>query len=173
MSSSLPVYVEYFIQERLGYQLTYILERVPLLGDHSSLEIEELSKNGFSIGFGQKLYRFNRKEYGMLYGMWDIRYKNLEYKTKTDPELRENIDDTFVSMFNHQMELTFMIGDRMLKSPKVHGPTFDIYMGLGIGYRVQNKGHNDNEYYNSLFSSINNNQWYLPVRFGFSFGYLF
>jgi hypothetical protein len=59
-----------------------------------------------------------------------------------------------------------------LSDQRLPGITFDIYVGIGVGYRMyQYNWSGKVPEYESLFLSVTKSPIAFPVRFGFTFGY--
>ena len=71
------------------------------------------------------------------------------------------------------LEYTWLLGNRLIGDLSSPGFTFDISVGLGVGYRQVHQSFSDIQVYNDLFSQVKTEPWYIPARFQFSFGYLF
>ena len=71
-------------------------------------------------------------------------------------------------------EFAMMFGNRMVRNFKHNSLTFEMYVGLGIGYRTFRKNYDiSNEYFDSLYNNTSQSPVFLPVRLGFSIGYFF
>lgn len=173
VNSRLPIYIEYYIQERLGFNFQQAYINDPFFSNHNKASYEDITLSGFSFSVSERLYRRNR-DYGMLYGAFGLQYNNLKYTAKPLPAQQEAPNDSKLNLTNHEMELLFYFGDRIVNRPDRRGPTFDVYLATGIGYRFQDTDFNtSSSYYDSLFSDIDKKGVYLPIHVGLSFGYLF
>jgi hypothetical protein len=66
-----------------------------------------------------------------------------------------------------------MFGDRLLKNYARKGWTLDLFMGIGVGYRGYKKNYENNPDFDKAFDSVNKQALTIPIRIGFSAGYLF
>jgi len=172
VDNQIPIYFEYYIQERLGTNLSYSLTRFPYFVNHRLSGPEEVTLSGFSASIGERLYSLNR-DIGMLFVGIGFQFNTNKYSSKPDVNNPgfDGKKDLFVK--NNEFELLVSIGDRILRLPYRKGPTFDVYLASGIGYRDQTRNFENNSYYNSLFSNIKSTKLYIPIHIGLSFGYLF
>lgn len=153
-----PVSLEYYYQERLGFEVSYSLLRDPFFREPSGF-----SKRGFSAYFRQKLYQKDQDN-GMFYWGQELRFTSLDY-------FSSDINSVPSSFHTNEKlyEFSLIFGDRLLRDARKRGWTIDIYAGLGIGYRDithHNAGTN-------VFPGLNTRRFTVPFRFGLSAGYLF
>lgn len=173
VNDRLPIYIEYYIQERLGYNFQQAYIHDPFFSNHGKAGYEDLTLKGLTFSVSERLYRRNR-DYGMLYGGFGVQYNNLKYTSKPLPSEKELPNDSELNLTNHEMELLLYVGDRIVNRPDRRGPTFDIYLAMGIAYRYQDNDYNTaNNYYSSLFNDIDKQGFYIPIHVGLSIGYLF
>jgi hypothetical protein len=71
------------------------------------------------------------------------------------------------------IEYSVLLGDRIIKDSRKKGFTLDVFVGLGIGYRMLSKDWPDsNKQYVNTFSSVNSSDFKVPFRLGFTIGYV-
>jgi antitoxin component YwqK of YwqJK toxin-antitoxin module len=162
----LPISLEYYIQERLGFEVNFTFYRSPLLGRHSSLPHGIEYTQGFSSYLRQKLYQRD-KDYGMIYWAQEIRYTFIDHYVNTnDYGLLNNRESVYSA--------SIIFGDRLLKDAKKRGWTADLFGGIGIGYREIKKNYQSSVLKDAYFSSLNTSKIAFPIiRIGVSVGYLF
>ncbi len=172
--NTLPIYLEFYNQERLGLEFNYTLIRKPFFVQHQLSEPDKLFSNGYSASFKHKFYAKVKDNKGMRYFAYEIRYKNIDYKgTVSDTNLNGVEQKLLLQSKEKTYEVTALFGDRLMQHYDRDGFTFDIFLGIGIGYRDYSKNFDSNQDKNDLFQSIRKDKIYIPVRFGFSFGYAF
>lgn len=171
VNGELPIYLEYYYQERLGYQLSYTLIRRPFFQNISNLDEGAIITRGFSVDLTQKFYSRNT-DLGMLYFAHQFRYRDLNYKTSLMDTT--NIREVLTPKATERgYEYVITVGNRIMEQVDYNGFTFDIYIGLGIGYRDFRESKTTNVQIREAFDQLSKNSLYLPFRFGFNFGYIF
>lgn len=172
VNTILPVFVEYYYQERLGYEMEYSIHRNPFFISDDKIPNNIIYNRGQSIEFAQRFYKPSRS-YGMLYFGHRLRFKaNNYYATVTDTVSYvaplERIKAT-----ENTIEYLFQFGDRVFGNYRRPGFTFDIFVAAGLGYRWFDKQYTETPYRNRLFQIIPQKNIFIPYRLEFSFGYLF
>jgi hypothetical protein len=66
-----------------------------------------------------------------------------------------------------------LFGDRLLKDARKSGWTLDIFGGLGIGYRTITRNYQKDPSKDALFLGLKTRSLTIPLRLGFSIGFLF
>ncbi|WP_028979449.1 toxin-antitoxin system YwqK family antitoxin [Sporocytophaga myxococcoides] len=166
--SAVPFSVEYYFQERLGYELGYVLIRDPFF--KSTHGYDELYKRGNAFYLRQKFYNRD-KDNGMFYFGHEIRY------TKLDNTVNKNgflggTHSKGLTMSQSIVEYSIIFGDRLSKDAKKKGWTVDVFAGLGVGYRFISRNWDPSvENYEKDFLSIKGTGVSIPFRFGVNIGY--
>lgn len=174
----LPVSLEFYMQERLGYELTYTQVRNPVFGSVKKLEPGDLFYQGLAVSFKQKFYMLH-SQIGMWYFGHELKYRTLVYKGMVADTL-VNTGVTKLGAEENSFEYAILLGDRIMGKYNMPGYTFDIFVGLGFGYRhfiqdFENTAASEEvfRYKDQYKIMIGDNKFYVPIRFGFSFGYVF
>jgi hypothetical protein len=76
---SLPVSVEYYYRERLGYEAGYILYRDPFTKESSNIGIGKLYNRGFGVYLRQKFYQPD-DDFGMFYFAHEVRVTDRDHR---------------------------------------------------------------------------------------------
>ncbi len=171
--NSLPFSVEYYQRERLGYEVTAAIYRNPFLTPDQEIAPEKAFYRGYSVGFRQKFYQPDA-ELGMLYFGHEIRFTDLDHRAHVTnnagpgPAFRQTIqaDET-------RYEYSVLAGNRWMRDSGNRGFTFDIFGGLGIGYRRYRSQWENNPGWEKIFRDIRKSPLSVPIRLGVSFGYAF
>jgi hypothetical protein len=162
--NQIPISVEYFIQERLGHELRYTMNRSPFFLPDEDIRDSVLYRRGYSIDLKQKFYSRFKEERGMLYFGHEVRFSNINYLVKSDTS-------RVLSTLNQKKaEYAITIGDRVLGDIKHGGITLDFYLGLGVAYVFNKWDVAEGMKYKYLNF---NDKVQLNPRIGFSLGYLF
>lgn len=174
LASSLPFSVEYYIQERMGYEIGGLFYYKPMFNLHNNLPTNTIYYFGAELYMRQKFYQKDQ-EYGMLYFAHELRYGYYNYEnsyidfTTAVPSAPVHLQE-----IQNRIEYSVLVGDRIMIDQRRKGWTFDIYGGIGIGYRyVTNNWGGDNDKYKDAFIGVYNKPIAIPFRFGFVIGYKF
>lgn len=164
----MPLAVEYYLQERQGYELIYTYHRKPFFENHSQTSTGDLFATGSSLVLRQKFYSkdqtFGMFYFGHLVGADFIKHAIhiSEGGTLATQEVSGRENRYFYGVF---------IGDRWLKDPANAGLTIDVYIGVGIGARDYSPNYGGNTF-DQYFTDVNQSSRYIPVFFGINIGYL-
>lgn len=173
LRNSLPISIEMYYQERMGYELGGIYVSKPMFKSHSNTKLGELYYRGFQVYLRQKFYQKDQ-DYGMLYFAHELRYTNTTYSNVIMDTLFIPNQETRLELREQTVEYSILVGDRIIKDTRKKGFTLDVFIGLGIGYRFQNKDWpEENKQYKNSFSGVNSSTIKVPIRLGFTIGYVF
>ncbi|MCS6823855.1 MAG: toxin-antitoxin system YwqK family antitoxin [Cytophagaceae bacterium] len=168
---TLPLSVEYYMQERLGYEINYTLHRAPLLMSDIEIPDNEYYKRGYSLYIRQKFYDYDRDN-GMWYYGHELRYTNVNYSIKIKDTLFG--PNSFpITKQEKLFEYSILIGNRLMQDSKKEGFTLDIFAGIGIGYRHFTPKWKGYPHFDVFFNGINLKPISVPFRFGINVGYVF
>ena len=168
MRGSFPVYVEYYMEEKMGLELNYTIYRIPFFGNPESQGTDKLFSSGFALGLKQRFYK-KMSSYGMLYYGHELKYQELQYTAYVNA-LIGNIN--LLSADANVYQYTFQIGDRLLKATDKPGFTMDFFVGLGVGMKQYSEQLDGQTKSANLFSGVRKTGFFIPVQLGFSFGYI-
>ncbi|WMJ74500.1 toxin-antitoxin system YwqK family antitoxin [Cytophagaceae bacterium ABcell3] len=171
--NELPVYGEYYIQERIGFELGLTYHRRPILGSISNAPLNQFTSTGFSAHFRHKLYQPDG-EYGMLYYGHEVRFSYMEYG-------RAIVDTTHggyehINNLNARetlYEYSFIVGNRLMQDYRKDGFTIDVFAGIGIGYRHLSRNYPQEDLYTNSMNRVRSSRITIPIRLGLSVGYSF
>ena len=175
IANSLPVSVEYFIQERQGYQFRYHLIRQPFFLNEESIPIESVYKRGGAVDVIAKIYSRDNA-HGMLYWGPSFRVSAINHFVKVQDSISgtSEVNTKTLNAQEQTYEFAMLFGNRMMRTFKQNSITFDLYAGVGIGFRNFRKNYDtSNEYYDVLYNNTSQSKLFLPIRLGFSIGYFF
>ena len=168
----LPVSLEYYFQERLGYEINYTMIRSPFFKSEKNSGYENIFDRGFSASIKQKFYQRDQ-DIGMFYFGHEVRFSRIGSSTKfldsTDNNQKRNLNHT-----QHLFEYSIVVGDRIMADAANRGWTVDIFAGIGVGFRLsQQNWDSKNKYYNSIMANAKTAVVSIPFRFGVNIGYAF
>lgn len=167
--SSLPFGVEYYFQDRLGFEVMFTLYRQPFFVNHDEdVENKRLYTLGNSIDLRMKLYNPDRGS-GNTYVGPELRISNFSHKLYVvEPTDTNRVGKNFLGE-ETKIELSLLLGQRFFQSYNKHKTlTLDLYAGIGAGFRFANIPDEL-----LIYNKIKTNKLTIPVRLGFNFGYLF
>jgi hypothetical protein len=167
----LPFALEYYIQERLGYELTYTLNKNPFFVDQNNVVLNEPASKGNTISIKQKFYSSD-KSIGMLYFSHEIGFENATHSVNTVDLLNPNPEAiAMVQSTEYRYHYGITVGSRLIRDPGNAGLTMDVFAGIGIGMRSYTKKYAEVSY-DQYFTDLNQSKTYVPIIFGLTFGYL-
>jgi uncharacterized protein len=177
---SLPIAVEYYLQERLGHELQYTMIRDPFLTSNKNIPVGDIYKRGFSFAMKQKFYHPDLN-FGMFYFGHEIRFTSISHMTNMGlGDLAGDLNLRTITVDENKVEYSLLIGNRWMKffgerwmsEESKTGITIDVFGGLGIGYRYfKQDTFIENDY--QVFDTLNRRRLTLPVRLGITLGYVF
>lgn len=168
MRGSFPVYIEYYMEEKMGLELNYTVYRIPFFGSPESQDTDKIFSSGFAIGLKQRFYK-KMNSYGMLYYGHEIKYHKMDYTAYVNA----TIGSTHLLNANANIyQYTVQIGDRLLKATDKPGFTMDIFVGIGVGIKTYKEQLDGQSKSADLFSPVRKPGFFIPVQLGFSFGYI-
>jgi hypothetical protein len=168
---SFPFSVEYYAQERLGYEVLFHMIRDPFYVSDVNVDSEEVYQRGFNISIRQKFYE-KRRRWGMLYFGHELRFSGINHFANVD-NIINPIGTNSIQADEDKLEYSLFIGDRIMKNYGKPGVVLDIYAGLGVGLRSYDEKFPEDENLQMIFREVNKSEFTLPVRFGILVGYLF
>jgi antitoxin component YwqK of YwqJK toxin-antitoxin module len=162
---SLPLSFEYYLEERLGYELVAQYLRNPFFRSFSSVNEGTTYTDGFAVSFRQKFYH-KEIPFGQPYFAHELKYTALFHGT--------NIAGQQVHGAQQQkIEYAAIIGSRYFKNVTANGFTADAYVGFGVGYRLYDQSFVSTDPVNDPFNEINSNNFAYSIRIGVNLGYAF
>lgn len=174
----LPLSVEYYIEERLGYELMATLLRDPFFKSSEDVELNKVYERGFSIALKQKFYHPEGR-LGMFYFGHEVRLTSLNHYANV-------IDSTSVPHFQEKInaketkfEYALFVGDRWMRlsgnryNNSSLGFTIDTYIGFGFGYRLYEEKFSNNPAYDEVFKDVNDSKFVISPRLGINIGFVF
>lgn len=159
-----PIGLEYYMNERLGYELQIQYLRNPFLKDFTNLEEGRNYSQGFSAAIRQKFYQ-KGTEFGVPYFAHELRYTLEQHSANIS-------EKSVLGGIESKYEYAVLIGFRYFKNKQDNGFTVDFFLGGGIGYRDFKDTYSTINI-NDPFTNLNTNSLSLSLRAGFLLGYTF
>ena len=182
----ISVSAEYYLQERLGYEVEAGVQRDPLFTKQEDIDPNEVFQRGYFAALKQKFYLHDSKV-GNLYLGHRLGYRFLEHFANILPAPGQNDFEhlTAVSLGKEQdAEYSIIAGTRLMrdadrlnsklaKTSRFKGFTLDIFGGVGLGYRFFTRTAPASPAYDSMMKDIPHGKISVPYHIGLSVGYIF
>lgn len=171
LDSRLPIAIEYYKQERLGYELQLDLMRDPFFTSDSNIQNDVLFERGSRINFRQKFYHEDGR-FGMFYFGHQVSYTKVNYKVNyldqtiifPGPQL------IFGEMIKSGFAYGIFVGSRWMRDVGDSGWTIDIFLGMNVASRSYERDNTDPNFDN-FFNPKIQSSLHFPVTFGLNFGF--
>ena len=177
--NQLPFTVEYYIQERLGYELQLGLLRKPFFKSSKNVTPGQIYNRGFYVSLRQKFYN-PEGSFGMFYFGHEVRITPIRHFANVVDSTAISPGETFqINSSETRFEYAFFIGDRWMQlfgerhNNKSRGFTIDAYIGVGFGYRLSEKKYPANPQYDEIFKDLNDSKFVISPRLGLNIGFVF
>lgn len=174
----LPLSFEYYIEERLGYEILGTVLRDPFYTASKSVQVNKVYQRGFNISIKQKFYH-PEGSFGMFYFGHEVRLTSLRhYANVVDSTTIPNVANQIHSN-ETKFEYALYVGDRWMRlfgeryKNNSLGFTIDAYVGFGFGYRLYERKYPSNENYEQIFEDVNDSKFVISPRLGINFGFVF
>jgi len=175
--NKLPVLLEYYIQERLGYELQVDIIREPFFMADKDVPTYDVYRRGSKIHFRQKFYSPDRA-LGMIYFGHQFSFRYLNHQVN---HLDSAIANATVFRYGNLIASGFgygiFAGNRWMKNAGNSGLTIDIFLGVSIEGRSFKKQYEnesdrviqilDNYFQREIGSSV-----HFPIIFGINIGFV-
>jgi len=179
----LPLSLEYYMQERLGYELEAGIIRDPFFYLDGSVSVGSVYQRGGFVGFKQKFYHPDTRSGTFYFGHrlgFDYIYHSTNLESNgpgsgTDPHMLATEQNVNYSLLigTRLMKDADMINTRITKENQASGLTFDLSAGLGISYRFFQKEYTANPHFDYLLRDVSQPRVLFPLQLGATIGYIF
>ena len=159
-----PLGLEYYMEERLGYELLLQYHRDPFFKSVQSVPDGELLTEGFSGSIRQKFYH-KEMRIGVPYFGQELRYTYLQHRANMDGEIINGAQES-------KYEYALLVGLRYFKNRRENGFALDVYAGFAAGYRDYQQSYEAPDPSMDPFSSLNKNNFAYSVRLGVNLGFV-
>lgn len=167
----LPVSVEFYHQERLGYEFQYQIIRRPFFKDHPGLPLNNRYQKGSKLKLRQKFYDSDSR-FGMFYFGQEASFSTVRHSANTIDSTGAVSRSFKITKIEQRLEYGLFIGNRWVQNPGGGGFTIDAYLGAGIGYRVMRNNYAETPERNEIFAGLNSSSITTPIIIGLNIGYL-
>lgn len=178
----LPILLEYYIEERLGYELQIGMIRNPFFTKAETIDVNKVFDRGFNIALKQKFYHPEGK-FGMFYFGHEVRLTSLNHYANV---IDSTVTDLGIVYQAHRIqtketrfEYAFFVGDRWMHlfgeryKNNYNGFTIDAFVGFGFGYRLYQEKYAHKPEYDAVFNDLNTSKFAITPRLGVTFGFIF
>ncbi|MEO9481876.1 MAG: hypothetical protein ABJG47_00430 [Ekhidna sp.] len=170
LDDQLPISVEYYIQERLGYELQLDLIRSPFFTSDGEIGDYQVYRRGMRIHFKQKFYHTDTK-LGMLYFGHEVNFKYLNNQVNHTDTLIIQQPRRFGNLVETSYGYGLFVGSRWMKDVGTSGLTVDAFVGVGVSGRSFNKQYEPIQVLDNYFDQEIKSSVYFPVIVGLNIGF--
>ncbi len=169
LTGELPVAIEYYLQERLGYELQLNLEKKPFFTEAA---VNKPDSRGAIIDFRQKFYHDDKK-LGMFYFGHQLTGGYLIHQIiKLDSSISlTNPKEINLKATESQFGYGLFIGNRWMQRAGNGGLTVDFHIGISVVARDFRKDYATSDVNELLFKNLNQEDIFFPVIFGINIGF--
>lgn len=133
LDNQLPIAIEYYMQERLGYELQINLIRDPFFKSDSDVGPYQVYSRGTKLQLRQKLYHLDQK-LGMFYFGHEVSFSYINHQVlHIDTVVVQ--EPRFGKLAETSIGYGLFIGNRWMRDPGNLGFTIDTFIGMGIAKR--------------------------------------
>ena len=174
----LPISFEYYIEERLGFEVLVTILRDPFYKSSESVELNKVYNRGFNVALKQKFYHPEGR-LGMFYFGHEVRLTSLKHYANVIDSLSSTYNYITINSKETKFEYALFVGDRWMRlfgeryKHNSLGFTIDAFVGFGFGYRLYEKKYPNNPEYDQIFNEINDSKFVISPRLGLNFGLVF
>ncbi len=169
--NELPLALEYYKQERLGYEILAIYHREMFFENESELSLNETYSRGLSVRVRQKFYH-PEGNIGMFYFGHQLGLTINNHHAESQDQTSLPFVNTDLTVRETLMYYGGVAGVRWMKNGQKPGLTIDAFVGFDIGLRNwQPKYDVSNEDFNEVFADFEQSSLFAPFRFGVHIGF--
>lgn len=169
---SVPLSVEYYVQERLGFEFIYTWIRKPFFINGNNVGFNKIYDRGYATAIRMKFYQPD-DNLGMFYFANELRFTHVNHLANVLDTSFQTPISTSIKARESKFEYSFLVGNRFMKYSYETGFTMDFFIGLGAGYRIYKEKFPENTDYQNIFEEVNSKPLSLSPRVGFTLGYAF
>lgn len=162
--NSFPLSLEYYMEERLGYELLLQYLRDPFFKSSTAINDGQLLSEGLSVSARQKFYHEETK-IGVPYFGHELRFTRLSHTANIAGSLLNGA-------IENKYEYALMVGVRYFKNRRENGFTMDGFAGFAAGYRDFNQTYVPADPGSDPFSGLNSNNFAYSIRLGVNLGFV-
>lgn len=174
----LPISIEYYFEERLGFEILVTLLSDPFYISSENVEVNKVYDRGFNIALKQKFYHPEGK-LGMFYFGHEVRLTSLKHYANVIDSISVPSNQIKINTQETKFEYALFVGDRWMRlsgeryNNNYTGISIDAFIGFGFGYRLYEKKYPNNPKYDQIFQDINDSKFVISPRIGLNIGFVF
>lgn len=166
----LPIALEYYIQERLGYEIQFDMLRSPFFKSDSDIGDYQVYRRGAKVHFRQKFYHADSK-IGMFYFGHEVNFKYLNNQVNHTDTLIIQMPRRFGNLVETSYGYGLFVGNRWMKDAGSSGLTIDAFLGVGVSARSFKKQYEPIQVLDNYFNQEIKSSVYFPIIFGLNIGF--
>lgn len=170
VDDQLPIAIEYYMQERLGYEIQLDLIRNPFFSSNENIDDYFLFKRGTRVNLRQKFYHEDGK-LGMFYFGHQASLSFVNYQVNHPDTLIFPTFQKFGSMIESSWSYGVFIGNRWMRDVGDSGWTIDTFVGISVANRSYERKFEADPVLDVYFDPKVQSSLYFPVIFGINFGF--
>ncbi|WP_420318227.1 toxin-antitoxin system YwqK family antitoxin [Ekhidna sp.] len=170
IDDQLPISVEYYIQERLGYEVQIDMIRSPFFTSDNEIDDYQVYRRGTRIHFRQKFYHADSKM-GMFYFGHEINFKYQNNQVNHTDTLIIQMPRRFGNLVETSYGYGVFAGTRWMKDVGTSGFTVDAFLGIGVNGRSYTKQYEPIQVLDNYFDQEIKSSVHFPVIFGLNIGF--
>lgn len=167
-----PLAVEYYFQERLGYELQLVYHRETFFDNVEELNLGETYSRGFTARFRQKFYA-QETTIGSVYFGHQVSITSQVHRAKVLDQSVLPFARTTISTDELTGAYGLFLGMRWMRVNRNPGFSIDAYVGVDLSFRTWTVQYEDREQFDPVFEDFDKSSVYLPFQFGLNFGGVF
>ena len=186
LAHRLPLGLEYYMQERLGYEAEIGIFRNPFFAGGQKVTRNTAYQRGVFINLKQKFYhpdsRIGMFYFGHQLGL-DYLYHYANVAAATPPGGPPHQPETDLLSKEQRLSYSLLVGTRLIKDSDLanarivrdrhaRGLTFDLFGGIGVGYRLLQERYEHGSLEEEIVGK-DKNKAFVPFYFGATVGYAF
>ena len=171
VANRIPVSIEYYIQERMGFELIYTYNQRPIFVKAENAPLVKIYGTGSRFQLRQKFYSPDRP-IGMFYFGHEVTTANYEHNVKIQDQMGF-FEIRNYSATERTKSYGLFIGNRWMEDAGKKGFSMDTYVGVGIGKRYWEKNYTDKPQADDIFAERNQKSLFIPFNIGVNLGWAF
>ena len=171
IANRLPLSLEYYMQERLGYELQVDILSEPFFRSDQNVDVYEVYRRGSKVQFRQKFYGPDRT-LGMTYFGHQLSFRYINHQVN---HIDTTIVNATVNRYGSLIETGYgygvFVGNRWMRDAGNSGITIDAFIGISIERRSFRKQYEPIQVLDNYFDKEIGSTVSFPILFGIHFGF--
>jgi antitoxin component YwqK of YwqJK toxin-antitoxin module len=165
----IPIAVEYYLQERLGYEIEFFIHNKPFLAE---ADIGEINTQGVTLDLRQKFYHDDKK-LGMFYFGHQLEGGYLDHVVTKEDDFSDPDNPSHIELTASEMQFGYgvFIGNRWMQRVGNAGLTIDLHLGVSVTSRSFTKNYATSDVNELLFKPLDQRDVFFPIIFGINLGF--